>query len=224
MAHELNNPLGGIKNAAYLLGMVLEQREPEVAEALEIVEREVATCARIVGSLLAFTRTSLPFRRQVDLNEVIREALARAAVPERIAVLCQLDGSLPPVPADRDQIGQAFDNVLCNAIQAMSPPYGVQEGGQLTVESRATDTGCVVVSIADTGVGIPEEDLERIFQPLYTTKAKGIGLGLALAKRLVEGHGGSIEVDSQEGVGSIFTVRLPIEQGLALRVTEEKDK
>ena len=201
MAHELNNPLGCIKNATYLMSMVLEQPEPVLAEALEIIEQETATCSRIVNSLLAFTRTGSPARRLLNLNDAVRDALARAAVPEHIDVVRQLDGSLPPVPVDRGQIDQVLDAILQNAIQAMSPPHGRQEAGQLTVESRAIDPEGVVVSIADTGVGIVQEDLERIFEPLYTTRAKGIGLGLALVKRLVEGHGGSIEVQSGVGKG-----------------------
>jgi PAS domain S-box-containing protein len=216
MAHELNNPLGAIKNAAYFLNMVLAESKPEVKESLEIVEREVATSARIVNSLLEFTRVSRPVRRQVDPNEIIQETLSHAAVPEHIELVRQLDESLPMVLADPHQLAQVFGNLVLNAVQSMSPPYAEGRGGRLVIKSEVANRGdpggrpeWVAVSVTDTGVGIPEENLGKLFVPLFTTKAKGIGLGLALVKILVEGHGGTIEVESQVGKGSTFTVKLP---------------
>ncbi len=207
VGHELRNPLGAIKNAAYFLNMALEEPEPEVQETLEILEREVGTSERIISSLLDFARARPPARRQVNINAVLREALSRTTVPENVEVVSQLDESLPAIPADPDQLGQVFGNIILNGIQAMP------EGGWLVVSSRG-EPGArpewVVVSFADTGVGIPEENLGRLFEPLFTTKAKGIGLGLATIKTLVEGHGGSIEVESEVGKGSTFTVRLPL--------------
>jgi signal transduction histidine kinase len=207
VGHELRNPLGAIKNAAYFLNMVLEEPDPEVKETLEILEKEVATSERTISSLLDFARTKSPVWRKVHLKEVVQEALSRAPVPENVEVVSQLDGRLPIILADPDQLSQVFGNIVLNAVQAMP------DGGQLIVESQVPSPEWVAVSFADTGVGIPEEHLDKLFEPLFTTKAKGIGLGMAVTKTLVEGHGGKIEVESEVGKGSTFTVRLPISVG-----------
>jgi len=204
VSHELRNPLGAIKNAAYFLNMALEEPEPEVKETLEILEKEVATCERIISSLLDFARAKSPARRKVDINDVVQEALSRNSVPENVQVVSQLGGALPAIFADPDHLVQVFGNIMLNAVQAMP------QGGRLVVKSEAPGPGRVAVSVADTGAGIPEENLGKLFEPLFTTKAKGIGLGLALVKTMVEGHGGSIEVQSEVGQGTTFTVRLPL--------------
>ncbi len=216
VGHELRNPLGAIKNAVYLLNMILEEPEPEVREALEIVEQEVGTCDSIIRSLLDFARTKAPVRREVGVNDILRAALVRITIPEDIEVMTQLDETVPTILADPDQLVQAFGNIILNGIQAML------EGGRLLVKTarlsspktsevseKPPRSGWVAVSFADTGVGIPEENLEKLFEPLFTTKAKGVGLGLALVKTLVEVNGGSVEVESEVGKGSTFTVRLP---------------
>jgi PAS domain S-box-containing protein len=203
VGHELRNPLGAISNAAYFLNMVLEEPDPEVKETLEILEKEVKTSEVIISSLLDFARAKPPTRRKVDINDVVQEALSRIAVPENVEVVSQLDETLPVMLADPDQLGQVFGNIILNAVQAMS------EGGRLVVKSEAPSSEWVAVSFADTGVGIPEENLGKLFEPLFTTKAKGIGLGMAVTRTLVEGHGGTIEVQSEVEKGSTFTIRLP---------------
>jgi len=210
VGHELRNPLGAIKNASYFLNMALEKPEPEVRETLDILEKEVATSEGIVSSLLDFARPKPPTRRKMNINEVVQETLSRTTLLENVKVVRQLDESLPEIMADPDQLGVVFSNIIRNGIQAMP------EGGQLTVTSEAFRPGWVAVSIADTGVGIPPEEQPEVFEPLFTTKARGIGLGLAVTSTLVEGHGGTIEVLSKVGKGSTFTVRLPI--------SEEKEK
>jgi len=203
VGHELRNPLGAIKNAAYFLNLSLESPEPEVKETLEILEKEVESCERIIASLLDFARRKPPARRKVEVNAVLRQALSRSSVPEKVEVVTELD-TLPAVLADPDQLTQVFGNIILNAVQAM--PHG----GRLVIKSEAPAPKWVAVSFADTGVGIPGENLAKLFEPLFTTRAKGIGLGLAVTKTLVEGHGGTIEVRSEVGKGSIFTVRLPV--------------
>jgi signal transduction histidine kinase len=185
--------------------MVLEAPDPEVKETLEILEKEVTTSEKIIGSLLDFARASPPTRRKVDINDGVQEALSRTTIPENVEVVSQLDETLPTILADPDQLGRVFGNIILNAIQAMP------KGGRLMVRSEALGPEWAAVSFTDTGVGIPEENLGKLFEPLFTTKAKGIGLGLPLVKTLVEGHGGSIEVESKERKGSTFTVRLPID-------------
>ncbi|MCK4965114.1 MAG: hypothetical protein KAS54_08520, partial [Dehalococcoidia bacterium] len=111
--------------------------------------------------------------------------------------------TLPIILADPDQLGQVFINIILNAIQAMP------EGGQLVIKSEVPGPKWVDISFTDTGVGIPKENMRKLFEPLFTTKAKGIGLGLAITKNVLEEHGGTIKVQSEVGKGSTFTVRLP---------------
>ncbi len=204
IAHELRNPLGAIKNASYFLNMAIESPVPEVQETLDILDREVATCERIIGSLLDFTRTRPPNRRETALNDLVREALSRLDAPENVEIADRLDESLPPISADPDQLLQAIQNILSNAVQAMP------DGGRLEVSSDHDEAGLVRVHVTDTGGGIPQEAQAKLFEPLYTTRAKGIGLGLAVTKALVGAHRGTIEVESQSGRGTTFTVRLPV--------------
>ena len=204
VSHELRNPLGAIKNAIYFLNMALEAPEPDIKETLEILDKEVATSDRIISSLLDFARPKPPTFQKVEVNDTLREALSRVIVPENIEVVYQLDETLPLVQADPFQLTQVFDNIILNAIQAMP------EGGQLTIISKVSNTKWLTVSVRDTGVGISEKDQSKLFEPLFTTKAKGIGLGLVITKTLVEAHSGTIEVQSELNKGSIFTVKLPI--------------
>jgi two-component system CheB/CheR fusion protein len=221
VGHELRNPLGAIKSAAYFLNMVLEKPEPEVKETLEILEKEVGTSERIISSILDFARPKPPTRRKVDVNSVLQEALSHTTVPGNVKVVSQLDEMLLMIMADPDQLGQVFKNIILNGIQAMP------QGGKLMVKTSASlrrersversvepsevpSPEWMAISFTDTGAGIPQENLGKLFEPLFTTKAKGIGLGLALTRTLVEGHGGTIEVQSEVGKGSTFTVKLPI--------------
>jgi signal transduction histidine kinase/streptogramin lyase len=171
VGHELRNPLGAIKNSVYFLNMVLEKPLPEVKETLEILEKEVTTSDRIISSLLDFARSRPPRKQKVNINNIIQEAIFRINVPETIEVKSQIEEFIPTIIADPDQLGQIFGNILLNAIQAMP------EGGQLMIKTEALSPDWVTVSITDTGVGIPRENLEKIFEPLFTSKAKGIGLG-----------------------------------------------
>ena len=203
LGHELRNPLGVIKNAVYFLNMALEKPEPDVKESLELLEKEVANSERIIRSLLDFARARPPQRQEVDINQILRDVLS-VSKAEQIEVKSQFDESLPFIMSDPDQLRQVFGNIILNAIQAMP------EGGQLMIKSEIQDPGWACVSIADTGAGIPEENIKKIFEPLFTSKAKGIGLGMAISKTFVEGHGGSIDVQSQIEKGTTFTVKLPI--------------
>ena len=134
---------------------------------------------------------------------VIDDAIAHTQMPENIELTKRLDTSLPEVEIDTDQVRQVLVNIITNAVQAMP------EGGKLTIGARAVDN-FLQVEITDTGVGIPEDAIEKVFGPLYTTRAKGIGLGLAVCQSIIERHDGHIEVASKMGKGTTFTVRLPL--------------
>lgn len=204
IGHELRNPLGAIKNAAYFLNMALEKPELEVKETLELLDKEISTSERIISSLLGFARPKPPSRHKIDVQEIIDKVVLRATIPEGIRVVTHFENEVPHILADSGQLSQVFGNLVLNATQAMP------EGGKLVIESRLDDAKRVAISFTDTGEGIPGEIIKKLFEPLFTTKAKGIGLGLAVTKTLVEGHGGTIKVQSKVGKGSTFTVNLPI--------------
>ena len=204
VGHELRNPLGTIKNISYLLNMAVEKANPEVKEALDILEKEVATSEKILGNLLGFARQETPDWQRLDVNDVVLEEVSLANVPPNIEVKTGFSQSLPKVLADRGQLGQIFTNIILNAIQSMP------KGGVILIRSEMNDPGWLTVSISDTGPGIPEDTMSKIFEPLFTTKARGIGFGLSVVKKLVDNHSGTIGVESILGKGSTFTVHLPI--------------
>ena len=225
VAHELRNPLGVISNAIYFLQMTLPDASETTREYLDIVSSEVRGAEKIVSDLLNLSRTRTAEKEKIAVSALVSRMLEKRPPPEDVEVTTQIPSDLPPVFVDPRQMRQVLGNLVTNAYQAMP------DGGRLMIHvsedegiGRHRDTGtgrpeddlpitpspCLRVSISDTGCGIPEENLEKIFEPLFTTRAKGIGLGLVLARKLVEGHGGTIEVQSEEGQGSTFTVRLPL--------------
>lgn len=202
IGHELRNPLGAIKNAVYLLQLSLPTPDPDVQEALDILRRQVDASDRIITSLLDYARPKPPYRRETDLRATIDTALGQVAIPENIAVERRFDNTLFTLQVDPAQLEIVFHNLIRNAVQAMP------NGGQLTIAARRETEGGVV-SFSDTGGGIAPDLMDRIFQPMFSTKARGLGLGLALCKLLVEGHKGRIQVSSQIGKGTTFVVYLP---------------
>ena len=203
VSHELRNPLGAISNAVYYLKMVLPDADETVKEHLEMIAEEVRGSDRIISDLLDFSRTRTPDREQIAVSELVAEVLEKRPPPEEVKVTTQIASDLPPVYVDRHQIGQVLGNLVTNAYQAM------KEGGALTISAQV-EKDRVTLSITDTGCGISKENMAKLFEPLYTTKAKGLGLGLTVVKTLVEANGGSIEVESGVGEGSAFTVWLPL--------------
>src|SRR5438309_1209160 len=193
VSHELRNPLGVVKNSAYYLRMILPDDHP-AGKHLGIIEREVEAANRIVAALLDFARFSVPSRVPSDLNAVVRTCVERETVPDTVTVAAPLAEDLPLVAVDPDHIGLALGNLIRNALQAMP------DGGALTVETSWTAED-VLVGVADTGGGIAPEHLDKIFEPLFTTKTRGFGPGLALVKRLLEANGGQITVESAPGQG-----------------------
>ncbi|MBN1316537.1 MAG: PAS domain S-box protein [Anaerolineales bacterium] len=207
VGHELRQPLAVIKNVAYLMNLLLKDPVPEVRETLDMLDKEVQTADRIIHSLLNYARTGRPVLRETNLNDVAHKALSRLTLSDDVHVLFELDDTLPPILADADQLVQVCVNLFENAVQAMP------QGGQLLIKTTRPLPTEVTLSISDMGMGIPEENLDKVFEPLFSTKARGIGLGLALVKMLVEAHGGSVQVTSVIGQGSTFKVSLPAVTG-----------
>ena len=206
VGHELRNPLNVIRNCAYLLNMSLtDKRDEEALNTLQVLDKQIDTANKIVTDLLDFTRIKPPSLIKVDLNNLINESLSWVTVPKNIAITANINGNPLQVKTDAEQISRVFTNIISNAIQAMSGK------GELKIGTGMEDS-LAWIHFTDTGCGIPEENLEKIFEPLFTTKPKGIGLGLAITKRLVEQNGGKIEVASQVGKGTTFTIKLPLEK------------
>ena len=203
VGHELRNPLGVISNAVYLLrGDLGPSPTPAAQRHLATAEREVSAATVIVSDLLEFARERQPVVDNVDVPGLIDEVLAILPPPTGVSIE-RHGGSGVTARGDREMLRQVLLNIIGNGYQAMP------DGGRLTVDVAAPD-GAVRIDVADSGVGMSAEARERLFEPFFTTKPRGVGLGLAVTKRLVEAHNGSIDVVTEEGQGTRFTVVLPV--------------
>lgn len=204
VGHELRNPLGVMSNAVYYLKTLCDAPDGEAGEYLDIIKAEIENCQRIIGDLLDLGRIRMPRATKVSAVELVGAALAKCVVPESVLVRLDLPASLRELSVDPLQVGQVFQNLILNAVQAMPA------GGALTVSAELErEAPAVRIRVSDTGEGILPENMAKLFQPLFTTKARGIGLGLALSKQLVEANGGRIEFESSVGAGTTFSVILP---------------
>ena len=203
VGHDLRNPLAGMGGAAYYLrtklGPTIGSREKEM---LEVIEQSIERSDKIVSDLLEYSGELRLESTVTDAKSITRETLTQIKVPTVIRVVDSTENE-PKISVDTEKMRRVFLNLIQNAFEAMP------QGGTLTIAS-AKRNGNVQITFDDTGVGMTRELLERVWSPLFTTKAKGMGLGLPIAKRFVEGHRGSISVESQAGKGSTFTVTLPI--------------
>jgi signal transduction histidine kinase len=214
IAHELNNPLTSVTGFAELVMEDLPQGSPS-RQDLDLVVREARRARDVVRRLLDFARQSESARANASMNKVVEDVvtLTRHLIHTNgVELLLHLQEDLPWVSMDENQMKQVLLNLVHNALQAMPA------GGQMeirTAESQKVGRNGVMVSVRDNGVGIPLEDQTRIFEPFFTTKADhgGTGLGLSVTYGIVSDHGGEIELVSQPGLGSIFTVWLPKVQG-----------
>ena len=203
ISHELRNPLGVIGNSVYYLNMKLKDADEKVARHLTILQREVQRADEIITDLLDFARTKQPSFVKADIAEVVEDALAGIEIPEGIAVETNFEVELPPILIDPGQIRRVFLNLISNAVRAMP------EGGRLEIGTGVRDE-FVEIIFRDTGQGIAKEDLTKIFEPLFSTMAKGVGLGLAMVKGIVDQYKGMIAVESEIGTGTTITVKLPL--------------
>jgi signal transduction histidine kinase len=204
VGHELRNPLGVMSNAVYFLQTMLNGADASIKEYLGIIRAEITRSELIVASLMDAVRTRPPERAAFGLAEVVDQAIRQCAVPASESVVLDIPDALPAIRADAVQMQQVFRNLVSNAIDAMP------EGGTLEIRAREdAQAGEVVISVRDSGSGIAPENMARLFQPLFTTKARGIGLGLVVAKNLIEANGGTVKVESEEGHGTLVTVTLP---------------
>jgi two-component system NtrC family sensor kinase len=210
IAHEINNPLGGILIYSSLMMEDLLEEDPKRSDLARIVQ-EAGRCKDIVKSLLEFARQTEPKKEPTDINRAINDGLfflVKQALFHNIRIVKEFDPFLPLVRGNAGQLKQVFMNIIVNAAEAM---HG---NGTLTIRTLPSlDRKTVRIEFADTGEGIPEENLSRIFDPFFTTKdvGKGTGLGLATSYGIVQDHGGTITVTSKVGLGTSFVIELPIQ-------------
>jgi signal transduction histidine kinase len=228
VGHELRNPLGVMNNAVYYLKTVMPEADEKIKEYLEIINCEISHSARIIADLLEFAAIKVPQPQSAAAAEVIRRSLVKCQIPESIELRFEVTDNLPPLKVDPLQSVQVFRNLITNAVQAMP------EGGTLTISAISVqgskfkvrgagetctehgrfkgdpDRDFIEISVADSGEGILAENMKEIFQPLFTTRPRGIGLGLPIARKLTEENGGLITVSTRPGKGTTFTVALPV--------------
>ena len=212
VGHDLRNPLQTVTGETFLAKDELKSipdspAKRNLEENITIIAEQISYMDKIVSDLQDFVRPITPDKKPVDLRKLLTATLAQVNLPENIEAQTQIEDGLPEVSADTQLLRRVFFNLFTNAVQAMP------EGGKLEVTARAKkngkDNGKVLIDVEDTGVGIPENVKLKIFRPLFTTKSKGQGFGLAVCRRVIEAHGGNITFVSEEGKGTRFTVELP---------------
>lgn len=201
VAHELRNPLNVIKTSVYFLLHASHAKPEKVAEHLHRIEQHVTAADGVITALSNFAKMPLPDLRPFSVESCVRETLLTNALPPTVELQLDFPPGLPSALGDKEQLRIVFANLIRNARDAMPA------GGRLFISASQVDNG-IDVAVRDTGVGIPPESLNRVMEPLFSTKARGIGLGLALAKAIVERSRGRLNVISEHGHGSTFTVRL----------------
>ena len=216
VAHEINNPLSGILTYAKLMkkwiaqGIEKPERKQEVNECLDLVASESRRCGDLVKNLLTFSRTSPINLERTNINAVVDRCvrlIQHKSEMSAIQLETSLEETLPPTYCDGSQIEQVLLALSLNAIDAMP------RGGSLWITTRINSEAEIEIEVRDDGMGIPADVLPKIFEPFTTTKdvGKGVGLGLAISKGIVERHGGRIDVKSEIGRGTTFTVTLPLD-------------
>jgi signal transduction histidine kinase len=233
LAHEIRNPLAGMEILTGLLKRRLADRDEECALVAQL-QSEARSLARTVEDCLEFVRPISPERGPVDLEDLVNESLDTALNRSSFsgAIECAFDEELPQLNADVDQLRAVVTNLILNALEAMNgegedgekrlvlglshvvaPPTDrfVRVGVDGREESGSVARREIVITVSDTGPGVPNELKEKIFYPFFTTKQSGSGVGLATAQKIVAGHGGALELDVETGRGCSFRVRVPIE-------------
>jgi signal transduction histidine kinase len=225
VAHEINNPLGTILIYSHMLMRELQQNDPR-REDFEMIATEATRCKNIVRGLLDFARQSRISKRPTDLKLVIEEVVTITtpkALENEVSVSCDVHDSMPIMMIDTDQVKQMLVNLVNNGIDAISssPIAPALQPGSRAISDKVTIAAGlsqrgdkVELEIKDTGCGIPQENLSKLFTPFFTTKelGKGTGLGLAIAYGVVKMHSGEISVESEQGKGTTFHISFPIER------------
>jgi two-component system sensor kinase FixL len=203
ISHELKNPLSTIDSSIYYLKTKLKDADEKVRTHLDRIKSSVGSTLAIIDSLRNLTQIKEPRLERLDLISITFDAIGNSEVPGTVNVIRNITEQEVLVNADPEQLRMAFKNIVNNAIQAMDGK------GTLEVTVRKIN-GQAEVSFIDTGPGIAPENLDKIFQPLFSTKAKGLGFGLSIAKMIIERHSSTIEAKSEPGKGATILIRIPL--------------
>jgi signal transduction histidine kinase len=179
-----------------------DETKKNLQESVNVIEYNLYYIAKIVEDLQDYAKPQNPNKQKIEIGGVIEEVMKLVFVPSNLKVIIDIAKDFPKISADFSMLKRSLTNLVTNAIQAMP------NGGQLTLRAQHKDAQAFI-TVEDTGVGIPEEVKPKLFEPMFTTKAKGQGLGLAVSKRLVEAQGGAISFESQKGKGTKFIISLP---------------
>jgi PAS domain S-box-containing protein len=202
IAHDLRNPMGVIGNVAYYLDSKIGEDQAKLKKHISIINYQIKLSNQIITNLLNFSRPIELRFRPFDVPSLVEEVLSGFEL-KKIKIIKKFPSELPYCEVDKEQIQQVFTNLITNASQAMP------QGGKLTISAQERE-GKLVIDFSDTGKGISPNDFPNIFKPFFTTRSKGIGLGLALCQRIIEQHKGTIKAVSKLGKGSTFTIMLPV--------------
>ena len=209
VAHDLRNPLGAIKNAAFMLNKRLvgdgaTEANPRLAHYLETIDQQIARSNRIITDLMTFARVSPPTLTPSRVEDILQESLTTMSQQENVRLSKTIADDLRPIMADGEQLQRVFLNLANNAQEAMP------DGGELTISAQGVN-GHIEIAFTDSGSGISDENLEKVFDPLFTTKTKGTGLGLAVCQEIVMKHGGTLTAsrNPEPACGSTFAITLP---------------
>ncbi|MBN1917197.1 MAG: GHKL domain-containing protein [Verrucomicrobia bacterium] len=206
IAHELKNPLAVMNNAAFILRRNEAQFEPKLRRQIEIIASEIQRSDKIIMDLLGYAKLAGGKILSISVNQILDEAiedLQNEMAARKIVVTKAYERQLPPLLIDPAQLRTLVSNLLLNACEA------IDSLGKITVATAYSDDGAIEMTIADTGKGIAEEELAKVFNSFYTTKEAGTGLGLSIVESIAKAYGGTVAVESRPGVGTQFTVRLP---------------
>jgi signal transduction histidine kinase len=213
VANELRNPLAVIRNTLFTMREIATTSGLVLDRPIARIQRSIARCDRIIGDLLEFIRSPELSRVSVNFDEWLRDVLVEHGLPPAVTLVEEYAARDAVVRIDGDRIRRLVINLIDNAAQALGemPPGS----GQLRISVRsAIGDGTLDLTVADNGPGIPQENMARIFEPLFSTKSFGTGLGLSTVKQIVVQHGGTIAIESEVGAGTSVTIRLPLEQTL----------
>ncbi|MFH1061608.1 MAG: ATP-binding protein [Candidatus Omnitrophota bacterium] len=218
ISHDLRNPLTGIKMATYYLGSKIDKSEVEINSILQDIELEIDYASNVVTNILTYSRPTELIYTMSDINKIIEDTMHFVNLKNRdksIELIKEYDNTIPEILLDNKKIKQVIVNLLSNSMQAMP------KGGQLKIATKLNQDNVQII-VSDTGIGIEKSVQERIFTPFFTTKARGVGLGLSIVSNIVQKHGGKTEVSSEVDKGTIFTVTLPIRKHVEI-VQEDED-
>ncbi|MEW6087848.1 MAG: ATP-binding protein [bacterium] len=205
ISHEIRNPLNVISTSAYYLKMKLNITDERIRKRIEFIESEVKKTINIIDTVLSLSGMKEPKKERIGIVNTLNDAVSDSKIPDSIEVVKKIPSDEIFIFADEEQLNIAFTNIIRNAMDAMN------NKGRLVLEVEKTNDENVKISFKDTGPGIEYENIDKLFQPLYTTKARGFGFGLSICKMIVDKHNGRVEINSRRGKGTTVILIFPLE-------------